>query len=88
MKLTRRDGWTKLGRILAHQGRKWQGPQGDEEANLCRPELHAWLREAGCEPTDQGRGIPDDQQLTLAEFAQILYAALVEAPRQEPGSRS
>ncbi len=80
MKLTRRDGWTKLGRIFAHEGKAWPAPQTDPEAKLCWPELHTWLRQAGYQASAAGLQVPEEQQLTLSEFAQIVYASLLKKP--------
>ena len=78
MKLTRRDGWVKLGRILAAEGKEWNPPGGVEQEKLSWPELHTWLQQAGYRPRQPG--IPEDRQLTLDQFAKIVYAAMKELP--------
>lgn len=78
--LTRRDGWTKLGRILRSEGITWSAPQIDPEAPLRGSDLAAWLREAGYEPPADA--VPEahgEQPLHLAQFADMLFRTL--APR-------
>ena len=59
MKLTRRDGWTKLARVLRCEGKPWQTPQDDPQVPLRAADLAEWLRQAGYGPDDarfQGPG--------------------------------
>lgn len=75
--LTRRDGWTKLTRILRSEGRTWPEPQTDPEAALRGGDLAKWLREAGYEPpADAAPAAQGDQPLCVAEFADMLYRTL------------
>lgn len=73
--LTRREGWTKLARILRHDGRTWQPPDDQPDAPLRMRDLAGWLHAAGggaCAPGDGG------DQLTLAAFAGAVFAALTD----------
>ena len=76
LKLTRRHGWEKLGRILHAEGKSWQEPQNDPETPLRATDLAAWLRQAGYEPNNAGSEPTSKQPLALAEFATVVYRAL------------
>ncbi len=78
MKLTRRDGWVKLGRILAAEGKEWPKPGGAEQEKLCWPELYTWLQQAGYRPPQHEPGIPKEGQLTLDQFATIVYETMMK----------
>lgn len=80
LRLTRRDGWTKLSRLLHAEGRPWQAPPADPQTPLCGGDLATWLQQAGCElPNDAGFAALRDQPLHLAQFAVLVYRTL--APR-------
>jgi hypothetical protein len=76
LKLTRRDGWTKLAPILRAEGRMWPEPKDNPDAALLGQDLADWLRQAGCEPKDAGFKALHDRPLNLGQFAALVYRAL------------
>lgn len=76
MKLTRRDGWTKLARILRHEERAWRPPQDDPQAPLQAVDLVQWLRQAGYEPADADGKALGDGPLNLMRFAELIYRSI------------
>jgi hypothetical protein len=77
LKLTRRDGWTKLSRILHAEGSSWILPQDQPQAPLRAGDVRLWLLEAGYPLPDNARSDgPDTQPLDLAHFAELLCLAL------------
>ena len=79
-KLTRRDGWIRLARIVRAEGKAWFEPHDKPDADLHGQELAEWLREAGYQPTDPEFKQFWQQQLSLAQFALLTYRTLSPAP--------
>ena len=78
LQLTRRHGWVKLGRILAAEGIPWEPPQDDPQGRLRGSDVSLWLRQAGCQlPKEASLDALQDQPLDLADFATLVYHALV-----------
>ena len=82
-KLTRRDGWERLARILQAEGHSWQPPTGDADSPLLGKDVAQWLRQAGCmqQPTQpEWLRWLSDQQLDLSRFAVLVYRVLAGNP--------
>ncbi|MCH5373401.1 MAG: FAD-dependent oxidoreductase, partial [Planctomycetes bacterium] len=79
LKLTRRHGWVKLGRILEAEGRPWKAPQDAPDAPLSRRDVCRWLQEAGYQPPDDtAPEASADQPLDLSRFAELLYRTIAK----------
>lgn len=76
MKLTRRDGWTKLRRILNAEGKRWQEPQENPQTELRGCDVAEWLRQAGFAPADADFQAARDLPLDLACFAELVYRTM------------
>ena len=76
MKLTRRDGWTKLARVLRCEGKPWQTPQDDPQIPLRAADLAEWLRQAGYGPGDADRNSLGESPLNLTQFAELAYRTM------------
>jgi len=74
-RLSRRDGWEKLTRILQAEGRRCPTPAGELGAKLTGTEVVQWLIEAGGHKVDAPT-LPPDQALTLQQFASLVYQSL------------
>jgi hypothetical protein len=72
--LTREAGFTRLRRILAHEGNSWNNPPGEPGAPLTGAALSEWLNAAGYRPAGG-----DGEPLSLAAFASAVYRALTAA---------
>ena len=79
LKLSRRDGWTKLVRILHFEGRTWPEPKGNPDGPLHGEDLAQWLRQAGYKPKEAEFRTLGEQQLDLSQFAELTYRTLVAA---------
>lgn len=77
MKLTRRDGWTKLARVLRCEGKTWQPPQDDPKAPLRAADLVEWLQQAGYEPEEADFKAAGESPLNLTQFAELAYRAMM-----------
>lgn len=87
LKLTRRDGGVKLDRILRAEGRTWQEPQGNPQAPLRAADVSGWLRATGHEPVSAAVHAPDGGQLTLEQFAVLVYRELEACATPLPRSK-
>jgi hypothetical protein len=87
-KLTRRDGWAKLARVLRFQGITWSEPQDHPDRPLQAAALAQWLRQAGGQPGDAEFKTLGERQLDLAEFAHLTYRTLRPAPSEATSSSS
>lgn len=76
MGLTRRDGWTKLARILRYETRTWQTPQDDPQAPLRAADLAEWLRQARYTTDEADLKAQGDGPLNLARFAELVYRTI------------
>ena len=74
-RLSRRDGWEKLTRILQAEGQRCPTPAGELGAKLTGTEMVQWLIEAGGRKVD-APSLPPDQALTLQQFASLVYQSL------------
>jgi hypothetical protein len=75
-KLTRRDGWTRLERVLKAEGKSWLLPDQEPDAELRGLMVVEWLRQAGYSPPDdESKGL-DDQPLKIRQFATLVYAII------------
>jgi hypothetical protein len=77
IKLTRRDGWTKLKRILEAEGRPWTEPQENPTLPLRGDELAQWLRQAGYQPEVGRFAALKTQSVVLKQFANLVYQTLI-----------
>jgi hypothetical protein len=77
LKLTRRDGWTRLVRILRFEGETWSEPQDNPDGPLHGDDLAQWLRQAGYKPKDTVFKTTGEQKLDLSQFAKLTYRTLV-----------
>jgi hypothetical protein len=80
-KLTRRDGWTKLARVLRCEGKTWQAPQDDPQAPLRAADLAEWLRQAGYGPDEGDFKALGESPLNLAQFAKLAYQTMAPQAR-------
>lgn len=70
--LSSHEAATRLARIFDHSRVKWKAPMGLSEAPGKLSEVAAWVRSAGL----RAESPATDKDLTLADFAELVYAAL------------
>lgn len=76
LRMTRRHGSVKLGRILRFEGKEWSEPQDRPDEALRAADLAEWLRQAGYKPQDAQFEALGERQLSLTRFAELVYRCL------------
>jgi hypothetical protein len=75
LKLSRKHGWVKLGRILESMGIEWTPPNDRPDDPLRGRDVAEWLGQVGWPAPDKVAGPLLDSELNLAQFAQLVYEA-------------
>ena len=76
LKLNRQWGWVKLGRILRHMNVKWSPPDDRPDQPLVAADVVAWMKQIGWAVPEKAAASLKDRQLTVADFAVLVYAAI------------